>query len=786
MSMTVNSSRILALIYVTFCVAAAALFGQSSSGEIRLQVKDPAGAAVEATGSIEGLATSIHREYRTDAQGLHSFSGLPLGVYRLQVEREGFAPQSLRVEVRSEVPVMEMVTLGVAALETSVVVRESDTLVNPEGTSAAQFLGPDQLRTRSSSAPGRSVIDQVNAQPGWLLEANGILHPRGSEYNVQYVIDGIPLYDNRSPAFAQSLGIDEFETMTMRTAGFPAEFGRSMGGVVEIKTDHDGVAGLHGQASLQGGSFEQRSGFASLQYGRGRNNFGLSGEGFLTERYLDAPVQANYTNHGSGGALSGRLERAWSVNDTTRAYFSSHEGGFLVPNEELQQAAGQRQDRRAGETSGQISHTHLFSPRVLMQVRGMVRDTSTVLWSNALSTPILPTQERGFREGYVGGSIAVQRGAHEFKAGADAIFNSIREDFSYRIRAYKLSGVRVFDSNLPASFTFQGQRSGRQQAVFVQDQWRKGHFTVNAGLRLDHYRIVADEAAWSPRVGVAYSLPSAGLVVRASYDRIFQTPAIENLLLASSDLVDALGGEGVFVPLEAARGNYYEAGFAKSIFSKLRLDGSWYRRNVNHFSDDSLLLNTGVSFPIAFRHASVKGVEAKLEVPRWGWFSGYVSYSNMIGTGTLPVAGGLFLGDEAGALLSSSGRFPITQDQRNTLRGRVRVQAHSRVWFAVANSYNSGLPFEIDGPTNLAFIAKQYGAEVLSKVNFERGRVRPSAEWDVSLGMTLLEAERRSVRLQGDMFNVFDRLNVVNFSGVLSGTALQAGRNFTLRLNATF
>ena len=30
---------------------------------------------------------------------------------------------------------------------------------------------------------------------------------------LQYVINGIPLYDNRSPAFAQSLGIDEFESM---------------------------------------------------------------------------------------------------------------------------------------------------------------------------------------------------------------------------------------------------------------------------------------------------------------------------------------------------------------------------------------------------------------------------------------------------------------------------------------------------------------------------------------------------------------------------------------------
>ena len=218
---------------------------------------------------------------------------------------------------------------------------------------------------------------------------------------------------------------------------------------------------------------------------------------------------------------------------------------------------------------------------------------------------------------------------------------------------------------------------------------------------MDHYNIVADETAWSPRLGVAYSLPAAGLVLRASYDRIFQPPAIENLLLASTDLVDQLGGQGAFLPLRPARGNYYEAGFSKSLLSKLRLDASWYLRRIDNFSDDSLLFNTGVSFPITFTHADVHGYEAKLEVPRWGRFSGFASYSNMLGVGRLPVAGGLFLGDDADAV-SGVGSFPISQDQRNTLRARVRVEAHRRVWFAVASSYSSGLPVDLDG-------ARRYG-----------------------------------------------------------------------------
>ena len=766
------------------CWGAALSYAQNV-GEIRLAVKDATGASVRAGGTIEGLATGVHRDFETDDKGLHTFTGLPFGIYAIDVKRDGFAPKSLRVEVRTEAPVMEGVTLAVAAVETTVLVHEAETLLNPEAVSSAQFAGPDQLRTRASSAPGRSVIDIVNAQPGWVLEANGVLHPRGSEYDVQYVIDGVPLYDNRSPAFAQSLGVDEFESMTMRTSGIPAEFGRSLGGVVEIKTDHDAVSGLHGQLSLQGGSFDQKSGFASLQYGEGKNAFGISGEGFMTDRYLDPPVLENYTNHGSGGSIAGRFERNWNATDSTQMYLTSHRSGFLVPNELLQEDAGQREDRSAAETSGQISHTHLFSPNVVLQVRGMVRDTSAELWSNELSTPILPMQDRGFREGYLGGSLSVKLGSHEFKTGADALFDSIHENFGYRITAYNIGDVSIFDPSVPPTFHFQDQRGGRQQSAFVQDQWHRGHWAVSAGVRVDHYNIVADETAWSPRLGVAYSLPAAGLVLRASYDRIFQPPAIENLLLASTDLVDQLGGQGAFLPLRPAHGNYYEAGFSKSLLSKLRLDASWYLRRLDNFSDDSLLFNTGVSFPITFTHADIHGYETKLEVPRWGRFSGFASYSNMLGVGRLPVGGGLFLGDDAAAV-SGAGSFPISQDQRNTLRARVRVEAQRRVWFAVASSYSSGLPVDLNGPADLGFISQQYGSQILSKVNFDRGRIRPSASLDVSVGVNLYQQEHRSVRLQADVFNLFDRLNLINFAGVLSGTAVDAGRNFAIRLNATF
>ena len=74
---------------------------------------------------------------------------------------------------------------------------------------------------------------------------------------------------------------------------------------------------------------------------------------------------------------------------------------FLVPNELEQEQAGQRQERSSGETAAQFSYQRIFSGRVVADFRGMARDLSATLRSNAQSTPIIASQDRGFRELYL-------------------------------------------------------------------------------------------------------------------------------------------------------------------------------------------------------------------------------------------------------------------------------------------------------------------------------------------------------------------------------------------------
>src|SRR3989442_1202968 len=216
----------------------------------------------------------------------------------------------------------------------------------------------------------------------------------------------------------------------------------------------------------------------------------------------------------------------------------------------------------------------------------------------------------------------------------------------------------------------------------------------------------------------------------------------------------------------------------------MRLDVARFTRHMSNFADDDLLLNTGVSFPTAFRKAEISGTEIKLDLPHWSALSGFVSYANARGVGYLPITGGLLLGDDASTLLASTDRFPITQDQRNTVRGRATYQVLPRAWVALVASYGSGLPVEFVGDREQAIA--QYGQRIVDRVDLERGRVHPSMSFDASTGVVVARTKKYSLRVQAGALNLTDRLNVIDFAGLFSGTALAPPRSFALRLQAEF
>jgi hypothetical protein len=770
----VNKS--LALLLLTALPAVA----QVDYGELRLKVADPSDAGVAASVELTCAGNGYDKTFTIGTSGTLAVHSMPYGVYQVQVTKPGFAPSSTSVEVRSALPVTESIQLNLASVVTKVNVTAASTLIDPNNPSSVMQIGAKQIEERPSSLPGRSIQDLVNSQPGWIYEGNAVLHPRGSEYQTQFVIDGIPLTDNRSPSFGPEIEADDLDAMSIYTAGYPAEYGRKMGGVVELDTRRQTDSGVHGQLVLSGGSYDTASSYGQLQDVWGRNTVGVTASGSTTAHYLNPVIPENFTNSGTIADFSTRYERDLTARDRLSFDVRHELSRFLIPNELLQQQAGQIQNGDNFETMGTAHYQHIVSPDTLIALAGMVRDNASDLYSNPKSTPVVAFQKNNFREGYFKGTLSLHRSRHEFKLGAesDAIF--LHEHFNYEI-----TDPAYFDPNTPRTLSFADHRPDLEQSAFAEDLLRLGNWSISAGLRWDHYQLLLNQNAFSPRISISRYVPSLDLVLHGSFDRVFQTPSFENILISSSPQVDALSDQFLRLPVQPSLGNYYEGGLSQALFHRMRLDMNVYRRDVRNYADDDQLLNTGVSYPIAFGKSVIYGAEAKLAVMRLGKINGYLSYSYMVGSVWLPVTGGLFLGDDAGnAVNQLNGHFPDSQDQRNTLRTRFQYQLFPRMWFAAGAEYGSGLPFEYQGSE--ADALARYGPQVINRINFGRGRMRSLLAVNSSFGVDIYKNDGMNMRFQVDASNLNNRLNVIDFGGLFSGNAIAPARSVTVRLNTRF
>jgi hypothetical protein len=778
-------------------ILAVLAIAQSNRGELRVSVKDASGLGVKTSVHLVSEGNQYDNTLATTDEGKLDVQRLSYGTYQLTIEQPGFAPVSESIDIHSPIPVDHAITLKVASAKESVTVQAQATLLDTDRAGSVNQIGTQQIQDRLTSLPGRSIQDLVNTQPGWLYEGNAVLHPRGSEYQTQFVVDGIPLTDNRSPSFGPEIGANDVESMTIYTAGFPAEYGRKMGGVVELNTLPDPQSGFHGQFVLSGGSYQSAGISAQGEYSWGKNALGFSASGALTDHYLNPVVPNNFTNTGTIGDFSANYQRDLTPNDRLNVIVRYELSRYLLPNEIGQQtwcyAPGQttgppcqQQNANNFETMAVANYRHIFSSNVVGNFDLMARNNGNDFYSNDLSTPIILFQHNWFNELYFKGLVSIDPGPNQWKVGVESDNTFLHENFYYDI-----TDPSQFDPgtaptfNFPGAYPDQGVRQDLEQSAFVQDLIRLGNWTLNLGLRWDHYQLVVNKYAVDPRAAISRYFPKLGLLAHFSYDRIFQTPSFENLLLSSSFEVNLINPDVVQLPVIPSQGNYYEAGVSKAFGSNLRVDANYYLRNVANYADDDQIDNTTISFPIAFRKAVIYGAEGKIEVPNWHRISGFASYSYMVGNAWNPVSGGLFIGDDAQAALAQlTGHFPDSQDQRNTLFTRWTYQIKPRFWVAGGVQYGSGLPFDFQGTEQEALA--EYGPQVISRINFARGRILPSTLLSASAGADVYQSDRMKIRFQVDGQNLTNVLNVIDFGGLFSGNAIGPGRSATMRLTTTF
>ena len=125
-------------------ISAVSVASAQNVGNIHLQVRDPSGASLRATGILSG--PRYLQQFSTDAGGLHEFPNLAFGRYKLELFRNGFAIENRVIDVRSSEPIAQEVTLKLLPINSSVTVY-SDTPIGVEDIPTDRIPVPVQSVT---------------------------------------------------------------------------------------------------------------------------------------------------------------------------------------------------------------------------------------------------------------------------------------------------------------------------------------------------------------------------------------------------------------------------------------------------------------------------------------------------------------------------------------------------------------------------------------------------------------------------------------------------------------
>jgi hypothetical protein len=237
--------RTLAALAVVLALALpGALWGQTSSGNLKGRVIDNAGEALPgATVTASNPATGLERVETTGVDGRFRFLSLPIGTYRVTVDLSGFAQvvvENVLINVATEREIE--IDLSQATVEETITVTDESPLVatTPSiGTVVSQEelenlpLNGRQFANLGALAPGTTLSANTDpTKPGQLtIQLGG-----GIGRNVNYLIDGGDNTDDTIGGALQNFNIEAVQEFKIQTSQYKAEFGRSSGGVLSVVT----------------------------------------------------------------------------------------------------------------------------------------------------------------------------------------------------------------------------------------------------------------------------------------------------------------------------------------------------------------------------------------------------------------------------------------------------------------------------------------------------------------------------------------------------------------------
>jgi outer membrane receptor protein involved in Fe transport len=277
-------------------VSAAGAFAQAVAGlgAVSGTVRDASGAVVpNAAVVISNESRGITRTLRSTDAGVFAAPALtPSSGYSIVVAKEGFArweAKDFTVQVGQTVDFS--VALAVAATTTQVEVTGEAPLVEVNKTGVSQVVGAEQIQNLPIN--GRRADTFALLSPAVVRDGTfGLVSFRGTVGSNSFLTDG---NDTTNSFYQENAGRTRITTQISQDAvqefqvlsdGFPAEFGRAAGGVINTVTK-SGSNAFHGSA---------------YEYFRNRT---LN----ATDRYTPSGINPPEWRHQAGGTLGGPMKK---------------------------------------------------------------------------------------------------------------------------------------------------------------------------------------------------------------------------------------------------------------------------------------------------------------------------------------------------------------------------------------------------------------------------------------------------------------------------------------------
>ncbi|MEN9865611.1 MAG: hypothetical protein RL748_1201 [Pseudomonadota bacterium] len=215
-----------------FAIQAPTMAQSNATGTINGKVESAAGSSL----SIRNLDTGAQRKVTPGADGRYSITALPTGRYKVELSRNGTVVESQEVEV--------LLGQGVDASFAATAVQKVEVTtrrkkIDVSNTNNGATFTAKEL-AKLPIVPNVDAIIQLapNTTRADSRYAGGASFGGGGASENAYYINGYPVTNPLTQLGATELPFGGIGQIQVTTGGFGAEFGRSVGGVVNLTTKH--------------------------------------------------------------------------------------------------------------------------------------------------------------------------------------------------------------------------------------------------------------------------------------------------------------------------------------------------------------------------------------------------------------------------------------------------------------------------------------------------------------------------------------------------------------------